>query len=270
MLESEFEETRVELRRRIAEAEAQYFSARSKLSDMKKQTLNQINADQSAIIALSLSLGVGTSTIVAGLLFAALFTADYEHGPGSHVALIAPLSLLASAALLSFVRVRWADSIGKCAKQSTKSLLDARRDCGDAQQPGPVAYAQSIGCVTAGVLYFAKRDLWLSAWCGLWVCSVLSPPCSDGALHDEGNHEKDHDSEVTPTEEDEVFNGRPSGVFAGALNIIIVACFGLGLRDCAFWIVAALAMLVPVPSKRAFRDEVCSLTCRSAKSIIPN
>ena len=98
-LENEFEETRAELRRQIAEAEARYFSARSEFSDVKKQSLYQNNADKAAIIALTLSIGVGTITVVVVLLFAAFFTADYEHGPGSHVALIAPLTLLASAAL---------------------------------------------------------------------------------------------------------------------------------------------------------------------------
>jgi len=269
-LENEFEETRAELRRQIAEAEARYFSARSEFSDVKKQSLYQNNADKAAIIALTLSIGVGTITVVVVLLFAAFFTADYEHGPGSHVALIAPLTLLASAALLSFVRVRWAESIGQYANQSARSLLDDRGHCRGSQQPGPVAYAKSIGFMTASALYIVYRDLWLGVWCGLWMCSILSPPNTDGSLKNEKNGEKNDRSDVYLAEEDEVSTGRPSGVFAGALNIIIVASFGLGLRDCAFWTTAALVMLVPVPSKRAFRDEVYVLTCRSTKSIISN
>jgi hypothetical protein len=274
-LEDEFEETRVELREQVAEAEARYWSARAELAVLEKQSSDQGIADDGAITALALSLGGGTVTVVFGLLFTALLSADGDYGPWTYVALVAPLSLLASAALLSFVRVRWAEPVGlSSTKKIEKSLLDAKNDSCEFRQPGPVAYAQGAGLGTTAALGLIYRDLWLSLWCGVWVCAALSPPSDDDTDEssvDEKRFKISESPKLDTTNKDQApdkeFFGA-SGARAGALHVAIVASLGLGLRDCAFWTIAALAMLVPASSKRAFRDEAYSLVLRSAKSVV--
>lgn len=266
-LEDEFEETRAKLRWQVAEAEARYSSARAELAVLEKQSSDQSIADDGAITALALSLGGGTVIVLVGLLFAAFLSADGEYGPWTYIALVAPLSLLASAALLSFVRVRWAEPVGlSSAKKFAKSLLDAKSDSGELGRPGPVSYAQGAGLATAGALVLAYRDLWLSLWCGVWVCTTLSPPSDDDT--DESSADKKRSQKVEDLKIDTIEEDQASGTRAGALHVAIVTSLGLGLRDSAFWTIAALAMLVPVSPKRVFRDEVYSLTVRSAKSMV--